>query len=236
MPRDTVAWDTLRANVGYERWSIVELYVDTADLSQIRRASELGVLDGVTTNPTLVAKVGKDFERLIREIDGAVDGKVWCEVISTDAQGMVEEALRMRHWAEKPVIKVPMGLEGLKAASRLSREGVETNVTLVYSVPQAILAAKAGAAWISPYAGRIDDTGVSGAQVIRDMVDVYARQGLATKVLGASVRGPMHVVELAKGGVHGLTMPFDVLLGLAHHPATDAGLEKFLKDWDEAGL
>lgn len=214
----------------------MELYVDTADLSQIRRASELGVLDGVTTNPTLVAKAGKNFEKLIREIDGAVDGKVWCEVIGTDAEAMVEEASRMRHWAEKPVIKVPMGPEGLKAVSRLSREGVETNVTLVYSVPQAILAAKAGASWISPYAGRIDDTGVSGADLISEMVDVYARQDFRTKVLGASVRGPMHVVELARGGVHGLTMPPDVLLALAHHPATDVGLEKFLKDWSEAGL
>lgn len=214
----------------------MELYVDTADLSQVRRAFELGVLDGVTTNPTLVAKAGTGFEALIREIDGAIDGKVWCEVIGTDAEGMVEEALRMRHWAEKPVIKIPMGLEGLKAVSRLSREGVETNVTLVYSVAQAILAAKAGASWISPYAGRIDDTGVSGAGLIREMVDVYARQGFRTKVLGASVRGPMHVSELAKGGAHGLTMPFDVLLALAHHPATDVGLEKFLKDWNEAGL
>jgi transaldolase len=218
----------------------LDLYVDTADLGEIKKAAQLGVLDGVTTNPSLIARTvvreGRGFEEIIREIDAAVDGKVWCEVVSTGAEGMVEEALQMRSWAESPVIKLPMGLEGLKAASRLRREGVEVNVTLVYSVPQALLAAKAGASWVSPYAGRMDDLGTSGVEVIRAMVEALRAQDLPTRVLAASIRGPRHVAELARAGVHGFTMPFEVLKKLAHHPATDAGLEQFLNDWDEAGL
>jgi transaldolase len=214
----------------------MELYVDSADPSHVRSVAELGVLDGVTTNPSLIARERRGFEEIIRELDGVVDGRVWCEVIATDAGGMVEEAMTMQGWAAQPVVKVPMGAEGIKAVSRLSRQGIETNVTLVYSVPQALLAAKAGASWVSPYAGRIDDLGVSGVGLIRDIVEVFAVQRLPTRVLAASIRGPRHVAELARAGVHGMTMPYEVLLSLTRHPATDVGLDAFLKDWSEAGL
>ncbi len=194
------------------------------------------MLDGVTTNPTLIAKEGRGFEEIIRAIDGAVEGKIWYEVVATDAEAMVSEALAMRGWARQPVIKIPMGPEGIEATSCLSREGMEINVTLVYSVPQALLAAKAGASWVSPYAGRMDDLGIAGVDLIGDIVEAFATQGLATKVLAASIRGPHHVAELAKRGVDGMTMPYEVLLGLTHHPATDAGLEQFSQDWKSAGL
>ena len=214
----------------------MELYVDTADLSEVEAAVRLGVLDGVTTNPTLVAAQRRSFEEIVRELDVAVDGRVWYEVLATEADAMVEEATAMKTWARRPVIKVPMGPEGIEATSRLSRSGIETNVTLVYSVPQALLAAKAGAAWVSPYAGRIDDLGLSGVGLIGDIVDAFAAQGFATKVLAASIRGSHHVAELAKRGVHGMTMPYEVLLGLTRHPATDAGLDRFLRDWEAADL
>jgi transaldolase len=214
----------------------MKLYVDTADIAEARAAVDLGVVDGITTNPSLVAKHGHELKDLVRELAGFVDGEIWCQVISTDVSGMVAEAREIQSWADDVIVKLPMSLAALKAATQLSREGVRTNMTLVYSVPQALLAAKAGVQWISLYAGRIDDAGASGSDRIADMTRALRAQELPTQVLVASVRGPGHVRELAGEGVHGFTMAFDVLLSLAEHPMTDDGLERFLDDWQKAGL
>lgn len=210
--------------------------MDSADIQQIEQAANLGVLDGVTTNPTLIATEGREFETVIREISEVVDGKIWAEVIGTESNEMVEEARRIDRWARNMVVKLPMGLEGLKAAKVLSEEGLQTNMTLVYSVSQAILAAKAGVSYVSPYAGRIDDIGWSGVEFIRDIAAVFAVQHFDTKVLAASVRSPQQVVALARSGVNGITVPYEVLVKMAQHPMTDVGLDQFLKDWDEAKL
>jgi transaldolase len=214
----------------------VKLYVDTADVDDARRAAELGIVDGITTNPSLVARRGRDLEVLIRELSEAVPGDVWCQALSEDAAELVTEARAMTGWGRSIVVKLPMSLEGLHAAAQLAGTGVRTNLTLVYSVPQALLAAKAGASWISPYVGRMDDTGSSGVELIGEMVDALLAQELPTQVLVASVRGPRHVAELARRGVGGFTMPLAVLLDLVEHPMTERGHRQFLADWDEAGL
>lgn len=214
----------------------MELYLDSANLQQIKQAANLGVLDGITTNPTLIAKEGRDFETVIREISQAIDGKIWAEVIGTENDKMVEEALRINDWAQNMVVKLPMGIEGLKAARTLSDKGLQTNMTLVYSISQAILSAKAGVSYVSPYAGRIDDVGWSGEEFIRDIASVFATQRFETRVLAASVRSPQQVVALAKGGVDGVTVPYEVLTKMTHHPMTEVGLAQFLEDWEEAKL
>lgn len=214
----------------------MELYLDSADIQQIEQATKLGILDGVTTNPTLIAKEGRDFETVIREISEVVDGKIWAEVIGTESDTMIEEALRINGWAQNMVVKLPMGTEGLKAARTLSSKGLQTNMTLVYSVSQAILAAKASVSYVSPYAGRVDDVGWSGEEFIGGIASVFATQRLETRVLAASVRSPQQVVALAKSGVDGVTVPYEVLIKMAHHPMTEVGLTQFLKDWDEAKL
>jgi transaldolase len=213
----------------------MRLYVDTADLATVREALELGVIDGVTTNPTILARAGSDLKQTMRGLVELVEGEVWCQAVSADAAGMVAEGREIRSWGEHMVVKLPMSLPGLQAASQLSTEGVTVNMTLVYSVPQALLAAKAGASWISPYAGRVDDTGASGADLVGAMVQALNVQGLATRVLVASVRGPRHISELAAHGVGGFTMPYSVLLDLAANPLTDRDLERFNTDWEEAG-
>ncbi|QYJ17123.1 Transaldolase [Rubrobacter xylanophilus DSM 9941] len=216
----------------------MEIYLDSANLSQIEHAVELGILDGVTTNPTLIAKEGGDFENIIRKISQVIKGKgkIWAEVISTKSEAMVEEAIRMTGWATGMVVKLPMGLEGIKAASILSREGIQTNMTLISSVSQALLAAKAGVSYVSPYAGRVDDIGWSGSGLIQGIVEAFSAQGFATKILAASVRSPHQAAELVRSGVDGITVPYGVLIGMAQHPMTDLGLDQFLKDWSEAGL
>jgi transaldolase len=209
----------------------MKIFIDTANIEEIRTANEWGVIDGVTTNPTLVAKEGKDFKSIVNKILSIVDGPISVEVISTDSKGMVKEALDMSKWSENIVIKIPMIPEGLKAVKILNEKGVKTNVTLVFSVNQAILAAKAGATYVSPFIGRLDDIGHDGMQIIRDMVQIYKLYEFETEIIVASVRHPLHVIESAKIGAHVATIPYGVIEKMFKHPLTDIGLEKFLKDW-----
>ncbi|MDD5615461.1 MAG: fructose-6-phosphate aldolase [Candidatus Methanoperedens sp.] len=209
----------------------MKIFIDTANIDEIKTANEWGVIDGVTTNPTLVAKEGKDFKSIVNQILSIVDGPISVEVISTDAKGMVKEAVEMSKWSKNIVIKIPMIPEGLKAVKILNEKGVKTNVTLVFSVNQAILAAKAGATYVSPFIGRLDDIGHDGMQIIRDMVQIYNLYDFKTEIIVASVRHPLHVIESAKIGAHVATIPFSVIEKMFKHPLTDIGLEKFLKDW-----
>lgn len=209
----------------------MKIFIDTANIEEIKTANEWGVIDGVTTNPTLVAKEGKEFKALINEILGIVDGPISVEVISTDSEGMVKEALDMSKWSENIVVKIPMIPEGLRAVKILNESGVKTNVTLVFSVNQAILAAKAGATYVSPFIGRLDDIGHDGMQIIRDLVQIYKLYDFKTEIIVASVRHPLHAIESAKTGAHAATIPFGVIEKMLKHPLTDIGLEKFLKDW-----
>jgi len=209
----------------------MKIFIDTANIEEIRTANEWGVIDGVTTNPTLVAKEGKDFKSIVNQILSIVDGPISVEVISTDSKGMVKEALEMVKWSKNIVIKIPMIPEGLKAVKILNEKGIKTNVTLVFSVNQAILAAKAGATYVSPFIGRLDDIGHDGMQIIKDLVEIYKKYGFKTEIIVASVRHPLHVIESAKIGAHVATIPYGVIERMFKHPLTDIGLEKFLKDW-----
>ncbi|MCX9015368.1 MAG: fructose-6-phosphate aldolase [Candidatus Methanoperedens sp.] len=209
----------------------MKIFIDTANIEEIKTANEWGVIDGVTTNPSLVAKEGKNFKSIVNHILSIVDGPISVEVISIDADGMVKEALEMSKWSKNIVIKIPMIPEGLKAVKILNEKDIKTNVTLVFSVNQAILAAKAGATYVSPFIGRLDDIGHEGMQIIRDMVQIYKLYDFKTEIIVASVRHPLHVVESAKIGAHVATIPYGVIEKMFKHPLTDNGLEKFLKDW-----
>jgi len=211
----------------------MKIFIDTANIEEIKAANEWGIIDGVTTNPTLVAKEGKDFKSMVNQILSIVDGPISVEVISTDSEGMVKEALVMSKWSKNIVIKIPMIPEGLKAVKILNEKGIKTNVTLVFSVNQAILAAKAGATYVSPFIGRLDDIGHDGMQIIRDMVQIYKLYNFKTEIIVASVRHPLHVIESAKIGAHVATIPYNVIEKMFKHPLTDNGLEKFLKDWEK---
>ncbi|MGB9773989.1 MAG: fructose-6-phosphate aldolase [Bacteroidota bacterium] len=209
----------------------MKFFIDTANIHEIKEAAELGVLDGVTTNPSLVAKEGRDFRQLIEEICSIVDGPVSAEVISTDVAGMVREARDLSQLHKNIVVKIPLIKDGLKAVKQLSSEGIRTNVTLCFSAPQAILAAKAGAAFISPFVGRLDDISTSGMELVKQIVTIYRNYQFKTEVLVASVRHPLHVVEAAMMGADIVTMPFKVIEQIIKHPLTDIGLERFLADW-----
>jgi transaldolase len=211
----------------------MKIFIDTANIEEIKAANEWGIIDGVTTNPTLVAKEGKDFKSMVNQILSIVDGPISVEVISTESEGMVKEALVMSKWSKNIVIKIPMIPEGLKAVKILNEKDIKTNVTLVFSVNQAILAAKAGATYVSPFIGRLDDVGHDGMQIIRDLVQIYKNEkyGFKTEIIVASVRHPLHVVESAKIGADVATIPFGVIEKMFKHPLTDIGLDKFLKDW-----
>jgi len=210
----------------------MDLYLDTADIGELEEAVSWGVVGGCTTNPTLLAKAGHgDLEAAARKICGIVDGPVSVEVIATDARGMVEEGRRYATWAPNVVVKCPCTPEGLRATAALAREAIPVNMTLVFSPAQALLAAKAGARFVSPFVGRIDDVGGDGMRLVRQVVEMYRVQGEATQVLAASLRHPMHVVEAALAGAHVATMPFPVFRALVRHPLTDLGLERFLADW-----
>jgi len=209
----------------------MKFFIDSANLAEIREANDLGVLDGVTTNPSLVAKEGKEFIPLLMEILAIVDGPVSAEVISTDFAGMMKEAHDLAKLHKNIVIKVPMTLEGLKAISELHQRGVETNATLVFSPNQALLAAKAGATFVSPFVGRLDDIGQDGMQVIQDIMTMFRNYDLSTQVLAASIRHTNHFFQAAILGADAATIPLSVLLNLIKHPLTDIGLEQFLKDW-----
>ncbi len=209
----------------------MKFFIDTANINEIKEAAALGILDGVTTNPSLVSKEGKDFRKLLDEILSIVDGPVSAEVISTDFDGIIKEAHDLAKIHKNIVIKVPLIKEGLKAVRTLTSENIKTNVTLCFSASQALLAAKAGATYISPFVGRLDDISHSGMDLIAQIVQIYKNYDYKTQVLVASIRHPLHLVEAALMGADVSTMPFSVIDKLFNHPLTDIGLEKFLSDW-----
>lgn len=212
----------------------MKFFIDTADLEEIEEANNLGVLDGVTTNPSLCAKIGvADFEGHIAKICDMVDGDVSAEVVSTAYDDIMPEARNLAGIADNVVVKVPLIKDGIKAIKSLSEEGIRTNCTLCFSAPQALIAAKAGATYISPFIGRLDDISEDGMQLIADVVQIYENYGYETEVLAASIRHPMHVLEAARLGADVATMPLKVIDQLLHHPLTDSGLERFLADWDK---
>ncbi len=211
----------------------MKFFIDTADVGEIREASELGLLDGVTTNPSLLSQQSGDPIEILREITKIVDGPVSAEVTATDHEGMVREGLALRKIAENIVVKVPMTLEGIKAIRSLSSENVPTNCTLIFSSAQALMAAKAGATFASPFVGRLDDISQDGMELIAQCVRIYDNYDFATEVLVASVRHPIHLQQAALMGAHVATMPAKVIGQLAKHPLTDIGLERFLADWEK---
>ncbi len=214
----------------------MKFFIDTANISEIKKAGEWGIIDGVTTNPTLVAKEKKDFRALIHEILTIIDGPVSVEAVSPDAEGMVREAETFATWSENVVVKIPMTSQGIRATGMLKRKGIKTNVTLVFSANQALLAAKAGATYVSPFIGRLDDAGADGMQVVRDIQAIYHNYPFGTQVIVASIRHPLHVTEAAKAGADVATIPYAILEKLFQHPLTDKGLAIFEKDWKAAGL
>ena len=209
----------------------MKFFLDTANIEDIRRLVPLGIVDGVTTNPSLVAKEGRKFEDVVKEICELVDGPVSAEVVALDAEGMLAEGRELVKIAPNIIIKVPVTLEGLKAIGAFRAEGIDTNATLCFSVNQALLVAKAGASFVSPFVGRLDDQGQEGMELIADIVQVYQNYGFATEVLVASIRHPMHVTESARLGADVATIPFKVIQQLVRHPLTDRGIEAFLADW-----
>lgn len=209
----------------------MKIFLDTGNVEEIREAMSWGVLDGVTTNPSLVAKEGRNFKELLLEICSIVNGPVSAEVVSILSEEMVAEGRFLARIHQNIVVKIPLIVEGLKAVKQLSSEGIAVNVTLCFSPAQALLAAKSGATYISPFIGRLDDIAQDGMQLIRDIKTIYSQQGLSTKILAASLRHPPHVVEAAKIGADIGTLPFKVLEQMVKHPLTDIGLERFLKDW-----
>ena len=210
----------------------MKLFIDTANVAHIREANELGVICGVTTNPSLIAKEGRDFKEVVSEITTIVDGPISAEVISMNADGMVDEARDLAKIHKNIVIKIPMCAEGLKAVKRLHAGGIRTNVTLIFSAAQALLAARAGASYVSPFIGRVDDIASDGMVLIEDIVQIFDNYGIETEIIAASVRGPMHVVNAAKAGAHIATVPYNVLMQCISHPLTASGIERFLKDWE----
>lgn len=211
----------------------MQLYLDTANLNEIREAASWGVLSGVTTNPTLMAKErGADFRATIQEIATLVDGPISAETISRDAEGMIKEGVEYAQWHPNVIIKVPSTTEGLKAVYNLAKQGIRTNVTLCFNAAQALMAARAGAFIISPFIGRVDDTGVDGMQLIREISAIYKQGAIKTKILSASIRHPRHIIESAIAGADIATCPFKVLQQAMKHPLTDIGIERFLADWN----
>jgi transaldolase len=209
----------------------MKIFIDTANVNEIKEAASMGLLDGVTTNPSLVAKEGKNFNELLKEICSIVHGDISAEVVATDYDGMVKEGRSLAKIDDKIVVKIPLIKEGLKAVKSLKAEGIRSNVTLCFSPNQALLAAKAGAYILSPFVGRLDDVGTSGMDLIHQIITIYRNYNFETQVLVASVRHPMHVVEAAMMGADIATIPYNVLIQLIKHPLTDIGLEKFLSDW-----
>ncbi|HEX5981333.1 MAG TPA: fructose-6-phosphate aldolase [Nitrososphaeraceae archaeon] len=210
----------------------MKIFLDTANLDSIRHYSEMGMVDGITTNPTLLSKEGGDPEEIIREIINIVQGPVSLEVISTEINQIMEEAYILQRYGSNVVIKVPMIPDGLKAVKKLKEEGIETNVTLVFSANQALLAAKAGASYVSPFIGRLDDIGAEGMSLIRDINQIFKNYQYNTKILVASIRHPIHVIESAKVGADVVTLPPDILGKMFLHPLTDKGLKAFISDWE----
>lgn len=211
---------------------IMKMFIDTANVAHIREANDLGVICGVTTNPSLIAKEGRDFVEVVKEITTIVDGPISAEVISLEHEGMVKEARELAKIHKNIVIKIPMTLEGLKAVKILTAEGIKTNVTLIFSAAQALMAARAGATYVSPFLGRVDDIGSVGMTLIEEIVDIFDIHGIDTEIIAASIRNPLHVIDAARAGCHIATIPYNVLIQMAKHPLTDIGIERFLKDWE----
>ena len=211
----------------------MKLFIDTANVEDIRKANDMGVICGVTTNPSLIAKEGRDFGEVIREITAIVDGPISGEVKATtvDAEGMIKEGREIAAIHPNMVVKIPMTVEGLKAVKVLSSEGIKTNVTLIFSANQALLAARAGATYVSPFLGRLDDVSMSGVELIRDIVQIFDNYELETEIISASIRNPIHVTDCALAGAHIATVPYGVIEQMTKHPLTDIGIEKFQKDY-----
>ena len=212
----------------------MKFFIDTANIEEIKEAHSMGMVDGVTTNPSLVAKEGRDFEEIIKEICEIVDGPISAEVISLDSEGMVKEARHLSSIHDNIVVKIPMTVDGLKAVRQLSEEEIKTNVTLVFSPLQALMAAKAGASYASPFVGRLDDISHDGLLLVEQIVEIYNNYAFDTEVIVASVRHPLHVLESALLGADIATIPFNVIAKLAAHPLTDKGIKAFLDDWNKA--
>lgn len=210
----------------------MKLFIDTANTEEIRQANDLGVICGVTTNPSLIAKEGLVFEEVIKEITSIVDGPISAEVVSLEAPKMVEEALELVKIHSNIVIKIPMTTEGLKATKILSSKGIKTNVTLIFSAAQALLAARAGATYVSPFVGRLDDIGQTGMDLVSDIAEIFDIHGITTEIIAASIRSPLHVIDAAKAGADIATVPYGVILQMTKHPLTDNGIERFMKDWE----
>lgn len=210
----------------------MKIFIDTANIKNIKKVSELGIIDGVTTNPSLIAKEGRKLEDVICDICSIVNGPISAEVISLEYKDMIEEANKLVELNQNIVIKIPMCEEGLRAVHRLSQHGIKTNVTLVFSPQQALLAAKAGASFVSPFLGRLEDVGNEGVHIIEDITAIFDIYGITTEVIAASIRTPVHVLQVARAGANIATIPYDVIMKMINHPLTDLGVEKFLKDYN----
>ncbi len=210
----------------------MKLFIDTANVQEIKTAADLGVICGVTTNPSLIAKEGKVFEEVIKEITTIVDGPISAEVVAPDAEGMVAEAKELAKIHKNIVIKIPITEEGLKAVKRLTALGIKTNVTLIFSSAQALLAAKAGATYVSPFVGRLDDISDNGMSVVSDIAEIFAIHGIKTEIIAASIRGPQDVTDAALAGAHIATIPYKTIMQMIKHPLTDIGIQRFMDDWN----
>ncbi|KAF5051774.1 MULTISPECIES: fructose-6-phosphate aldolase [Sedimentibacter] len=210
----------------------MKLFIDTANVEEIKKANDMGIICGVTTNPSLIAKEGRKFEEVVREITQIVDGPISAEVISLDSEGMIREAVELAKIHKNIIIKIPMTAEGLKAVKVLSSENIKTNVTLIFSAGQALLAARAGATYVSPFVGRLDDISTDGMELISEIVDIFNYHNIKSEIIAASIRHPMHVTQAARIGCHIATVPYKVLVQMTKHPLTDRGIEQFLKDWE----
>lgn len=210
----------------------MKIFIDTANVDEIRKANDMGIVCGVTTNPSLIAKEGRDFKEVVTEITSIVDGPISAEVISLEADKMVEEALELAKIHKNIVIKIPMTEDGLKAVSQLSKKGIRTNVTLIFSSSQALLAARAGATYVSPFVGRLNDISSDGTRLVEDIASIFDIHAIDTEIIAASIRSPEDVADVALAGAHIATIPYKVICQMTKHPLTDSGIERFLKDWE----
>lgn len=222
-----------KSKLPHRRIYQMKFFIDTANIDEIKDAHSMGMVDGVTTNPSLIAKEGRDFEEIIKEICEVVDGPISAEVISLDTEGMLKEARHLAAIHENIVVKIPMTVDGMKATRRLAEENIKTNVTLVFSPLQALMAAKAGASFVSPFVGRLDDLSQEGLVLVEQIVEIYSNYAYDTEIIVASVRNPLHVLDAAIIGADIATIPYDVLAKLAAHPLTDKGIKAFLDDWEK---
>lgn len=210
----------------------MKIFIDTANIEEIKRANNMGVVAGVTTNPSLIAREGRDFKQVVKEITDIVDGPISAEVISLDVEGMLKEAYDLAKIHKNIVIKLPLTENGLTACSKLTKDGIKTNVTLIFTANQALLAARAGATYVSPFLGRLDDIGEDGLILIEEIATIFNVHGIKSEIIAASIRNPLHAKEAAKRGAHVGTLPIGVILKMLEHPLTTAGIERFLKDWE----